>query len=152
MVPVGTVFFSDETRVVSGPLAAPMVAGALTLALFWFVWKYFDLLAALTLQLASGLLLIMLTLAQKGFGSWTAVAALAGLAGVAGWCYWRGQEVAEGDPRASTPALSGFRAEREKLRAEFSVARRAQEGHAAADSARISPVIAIAASCTPSLR
>jgi serine phosphatase RsbU (regulator of sigma subunit) len=150
ILPIGTAFFAEETRVVSGPLAAPLTAGFLTLAIFCLVWAYFDLLAVLTLKLASALLLAMLMLMQKGMGSGSAAAGLAGLLMAACWCYWRGQEVAEGDPRASIPALSGFRAEREKLRAEFSVARRAQQDMLPRTPPSV-PGYTIAASCTPSL-
>jgi sigma-B regulation protein RsbU (phosphoserine phosphatase) len=72
------------------------------------------------------------------------------LAGAAFWCYRRGQEVAEGDPLATNPMLTGFRAEREKLLAEFSVARRAQQDMLPRAMPEI-PGYSIAASCTPSL-
>ena len=150
VVPIGIVFFADQTRVVSGPLSAPLSAGALTLAVFWFVWAQFDLLAVLTLQLASGFVLGLLMLAQKGHVPWTLAAGLCVLAGAAVWCYRQGQAAMEGDPRASIPALSGFRAEREKLKAEFSVARRAQQDMLPQTPPRI-PGYTIAASCTPSL-
>ncbi len=149
VVPLGTLFFADQTRVVAGPLAAALAAGLLTFILYWFVWANFDLLAMVTLQLASGLLLSFLLLAQKGGTIWSLVAALAGLTVVAYWFYRRGQTVVEGDPLASIPAVAGFRAEREKLRAEFSLARRAQQ-----DMLPPTPDIpgySLAASCTPSL-
>ena len=62
----------------------------------------------------------------------------------------RGSEATEGDPLATVPTVIGFRAEREKLRAEFSVARRAQEDMLPRTPPSI-PGYSIAASCTPSL-
>ena len=150
ILPLGTVFFVDQDRVITGSLAAPLVTGLCTLALFWLVYWYFDLLAVLTLQLASGVLLTTLMLAQKGSGAWTLMAFLACLLGVAFLIIQRGQAVAAGDPGASIPALVDFRAEREKLQAEFSVARRAQEDMLPRTPPSI-PGYSIAASCTPSL-
>jgi sigma-B regulation protein RsbU (phosphoserine phosphatase) len=68
----------------------------------------------------------------------------------AAWCYRRGQPVAVGDPLVSHPMLTGFRAEREKLLAEFSVARRAQQDMLPQSPPEI-PGYSVAASCTPSL-
>lgn len=150
LLPIGAIFFADEPRVVSGPLADPLAAGVLTFALFWFVWTYFDMLAVLTLQITSGLVLSWLMLVQKGHGVWSLSAAVAALVLAAVWCRRRGVEAAEGDPMASVPSVVGFRAEREKLRAEFSVARRAQEDMLPRTPPRI-PGYSIAASCTPSL-
>ena len=149
LVPLGTIFFADQTRVVSGPIGAPLAAGLITLTLFWFVWAHFDLLTLLILQFASSSVLIVLIRAQKTGQFWSPVAVIVGLLLLAGWCYERGQDVTEGDPLATIPGLTGFRAEREKLRAEFSLARRAQQGMLPA-----TPEIAgysLAASCTPSL-
>lgn len=147
--PLGTLFFADETRLVSGPIAAPLTAGFLTLILFWFVWSKFDILALVALELASNLLLSLLALGQKGGEIWSLVAALVFLVLLAYAFHRRGQTVSQGDPLASVPALAGFRAEREKLQAEFSLARRAQQ-----DMLPPTPEISgysIAASCTPSL-
>jgi serine phosphatase RsbU (regulator of sigma subunit) len=147
---LGTVFFADQPRVVSGLFAAPLAAGLITLLLFWFAYTCFDLLAVLVLHFAGGLLLTALMLAQKGGSFWTLLLALGGLFVLAYWFSVRGQEAAEGDPQASNPALVGFRAEREKLRAEFSVARRAQESMLPQTPPSV-PGYSIAASCTPSL-
>jgi serine phosphatase RsbU (regulator of sigma subunit) len=144
ILPLGTLFFTNATRVISGPVAAPLTAGFLTLAVFWFVWAQFDLLAVLTLQISSGFLLTMLMLGQRGS------LMLGGLLIAAGWCYVRGKAVAQGDPRATNPKLSGFRDERAKLRAEFSVARRAQQDMLPRTPPSI-PGYTIAVSCTPSL-
>ncbi len=147
--PIGTIFFADRVRVVSGPVAAPLVAGLLTLLLFWFVWAHSDILSILSLQLAGYLVTGSLMLAQKGGHFWSPAAGFAGLLLAALWIYQRGQPVSAGDPLATAPALSGFRAEREKLQAEFSLARRAQQ-----DMLPPTPGLAgysIAASCTPSL-
>ena len=150
VVLLGTVFFADQSRVISGPIAAPLAAGLLTLALFWFAYTVFDLLAVLVLHFASGLLLTTLTLERKGGLSWTLLLALGGLFVLAYWFSVRGREVSEGDPQANNPNLLSFRAEREKLRAEFSVARRAQESMLP-QTPPIIPGYSIAASCTPSL-
>ncbi len=150
VAPVAAAFFAEQTRVVSGPLAAPLTAGFLTFTLFWFAYAYFDLLSVLTLHFASGILLTALMLVQKGGESWAVIAALGGLLVLAYLFSRRGQPVSEGDPRAAIPALVGFRAEREKLRAEFSVARRAQESMLPQTPPDI-PGYSIAASCTPSL-
>jgi hypothetical protein len=147
---IGTLFFANVSRAVTGPLAAALTLGFCILALFWFLYKYFDLLAVLTLQLTSGLVLSMLTLGQKGSAIWPFLVTLLGLLVIAVWFAWHGQSVSEGDPRATTPALAGFRAEREKLQAEFSVARRAQQGMLPQSPPHI-PGYSIAASCTPSL-
>jgi serine phosphatase RsbU (regulator of sigma subunit) len=149
-LPLGTVFFADWSRVVTGPLAAPLTAGFCTLALFWFLYARFDLLAVLTVQFAAGWLLSILMLAQKGGGIWLLVAALGGVLAIAFWFVRKGADVAEGDPLASNPKLAGFRAEREKLQAEFSVARRAQQGMLPQTPPHI-PGYSLAASCTPSL-
>jgi hypothetical protein len=149
-LPIGTVFFANTTRVVTGPLAAPLAAGFFTLALFGFLYKYFDLLAVLTLQLASAVLLGILIIGQKG-GNFATLAIALSVCLVAGlWVAQRGRTIAEGDPRATTPPLTGFRGEREKLQAEFSVARRAQQGMLPQSPPTI-PGYSIAASCTPSL-
>ena len=150
VLPLGTVFFANAVRVVTGPLPAPLTAGFCTLALFGFLYKYFDLLAVLTLQLTSGIVLSMLTMAHTGGSVGPFVLVLACLLGVAFWIAARGQAVATGDPRAVNPELGFFRAEREKLQAEFSVARRAQEGMLPRRPPEI-PGYTIAASCTPSL-
>ncbi len=150
LLPLGTVLFAYVWRGVSGPLDAALTAGLLTLALFWFVWAQFDLLAVLTMQLAGGFVMALLILGQKHEGAWIFVLALLLLALAALWCYRRGQEVAQGDPLATNPMLTGFRAEREKLLAEFSVARRAQQDMLPQAMPEI-PGYSIAASCTPSL-
>jgi hypothetical protein len=150
VLPLGTVFFANSVRVVTGPLPAPLMAGFCTLALFGFLYKYFDLLAVLTLQLTSGIVLSMLMLAHTGGSVGPFVLVLACLLGVAFWFATRGQAVATGDPRAVSPELGFFRAEREKLQAEFSVARRAQEGMLPRHPPEI-PGYSLAASCTPSL-
>ena len=149
-LPLGTVFFAVALRVVNGPLAAPLTAGFCMLALFGFLYKYFDLLAVITLQVASGIVLSMVMLAHKGGNIGPAAVVLAGILGVAFWFVQRGQTVATGDPRAANPELSFLRAERERLQAEFSVARRAQEGMLPKCPPAI-PGYSIAASCTPSL-
>jgi serine phosphatase RsbU (regulator of sigma subunit) len=149
-LPLGTAFFAYETHAVNGPLAAALTAGLCTLALFWFLYARFDLLAVLTLQFASGVVLSIFMLAQKGLGIWPLVLALGAVLATAFWFARRGSTVAEGDPLATNPALTGFRAEREKLHAEFSVARRAQQGMLPQASPDI-PGYSIAGSCTPSL-
>ena len=149
LLPVGTLFFADQPRVVSGPIAAPLAAGFMTVALFWFVWAHFDMLAVLTLQLAGPLMLSIWMLGHKGGELWPLVSAFAALLLVAYWFYRRGQAVPQGDPLATIPSLTGFRAEREKLQAEFSLARRAQQ-----DMLPPTPHVpgySLAASCTPSL-
>jgi len=150
VLPLGTVFFANAVRVVTGPLPAPLTAGFFTLALFGFLYKYFDLLAVLTLQLTSGIVLSMLMLAHTGGSIGPFVLVLVCSLGVAFWIATRGQAVATGDTRAVNPELGFFRAEREKLQAEFSVARRAQEGMLPRHPPEI-PGYTIAASCTPSL-
>jgi len=150
LLPLGTLFFAYEWRAVSGPIAAALTAGLLTLALFWFVWARFDMLAALTLQLSAGFVMGLLILGQKHESIWSFILALGGLLLAAVWGQRRGQEVAEGDPLATNPMLTGFRAEREKLLAEFSVARRAQQDMLPQAMPEI-PGYSIAASCTPSL-
>ncbi len=150
VLPLGALFFADMTRVISGPIGAPLTAGVATMALFWYVYAHFDLLAVLTVQVSSGLLLSMTILGQKGQISWGIIVVLAGVAASAWWCLKRGEAVAEGDPLATNPAISGFRAEREKLKAEFSVARRAQQDMLPQTPPEI-PGYTIAASCTPSL-
>jgi serine phosphatase RsbU (regulator of sigma subunit) len=149
-VPAGTVFFAYEMHGVSGPLAAPLAAGFCTLCLFWFLYARFDLLAVLTLALSSGAVASAFVLAQKGLGIGWLVFAWGVALGFAMWLARYGADVSEGDPLATNPALTGFRAEREKLRAEFSVARRAQEGMLPQAPPDI-PGYSIAASCTPSL-
>jgi hypothetical protein len=149
LLPIGAVFFADQTRMVAGPLAGALTSGLLTFFIYWFTWASFDVLAVLTLQLASGLLSTLLMLAQKGETIWSLAAALVGLTAIAYWFHQRGQIVLEGDPLASVPTLAGFYAEREKLQAEFSLARRAQQ-----DMLPPTPQIpgySVAASCTPSL-
>jgi serine phosphatase RsbU (regulator of sigma subunit) len=150
VLPLGTVFFANAVRVVTGPLPAPLTAGFFTLALFGFLYKYFDLLAVLTLQLTSGIVLSMLMLAHTGGSIGPFVLVLVCSLGVAFWIATRGQAVVTGDTRAVNPELGFFRAEREKLQAEFSVARRAQEGMLPRHPPEI-PGYTIAASCTPSL-
>ena len=131
--------------------ALPLTAGLLcTLILFAFLYKYFDLLAVLILQLTSGAVLSILVLGHKGSSIETLTIALAALLLVALLVTRFGQPLAEGDPRATFPRLAGFRGEREKLQAEFSVARRAQEGMLPESPPEI-PGYSIAASCTPSL-
>ena len=149
-LPLGTVFFAYQTRLVTGPLAAPLTAGFCTLALFWFLYSRFDILAVLTLQLAGGVVLAMFMLAHKGLEIGLPAAALLAVLATAFRINTRGASVSEGDPSATNPALSGFRAEREKLQAEFSVARRAQQGMLPQSAPEI-PGYSIAASCTPSL-
>jgi len=149
-LPLGTIFFANETRAVTGPLAAPLAAGFLTLALFWVLYARFDVLAVLTLQFAAGVVLSICMLGQKGLSIWPLALALITALAIAFWFATRGAVISEGDPLATNPALSGFRAEREKLQAEFSVARRAQEGMLPQSPPDI-PGYSIAASCTPSL-
>jgi hypothetical protein len=149
-LPLGTAFFAYETHAVNGPLAATLTAGFGTLALFWFLYARFDLLAVLTLQLASGVVLTIFMLAQKGLAIGWLVVALGAVLAIAFWFAKRGADIPEGDPLAGNPALTGFRAEREKLQAEFSVARRAQQGMLPQAPPDI-PGYSIAASCTPSL-
>jgi sigma-B regulation protein RsbU (phosphoserine phosphatase) len=120
------------------------------LALFWFLYSRFDILAVLTLQLAGGVVLAMFMLAHKGLEIGLPAAALLAVLATAFRINTRGASVSEGDPSATNPALSGFRAEREKLQAEFSVARRAQQGMLPQSAPEI-PGYSIAASCTPSL-
>ncbi len=150
LLPVGTLFFADQARSVSGPIAAPLTAGLLTFALFSFIWSQFDMLAVLTAQLAGGFVMGLLILGQKHESIWSFMLALAALLAAREWCNRRGQPVAEGDPLATNPMLTGFRAEREKLLAEFSVARRAQQDMLPQSMPEI-PGYSIAASCTPSL-
>lgn len=150
VLPVGAVFFADETRVVTGPLAAPLIAGVCALLIYGFLYIYFDLLAVVTLQLAQALLLGSLILGTKGESNWSLVGALGCSLLLAYWFLWRGETVTEGDPAATIPALADFRAEREKLKAEFSLARRAQQDMLP----QTPPTVAgfsLAASCTPSL-
>ncbi len=149
-LPLGTAFFAYETHPVNGPLAAALTAGLSVFGLLWFVYTRFDLLAVLTLQLASGVVLSLFMLGQKGFGIWTLILALGVVLAGAFWFVKRGADVAEGDPLASHPTVTGFRGEREKLQAEFSVARRAQQGMLPQAPPEI-PGYSIAASCTPSL-
>jgi hypothetical protein len=149
-LPLGTAFFAYEGHVVNGPLAAALTAGLCTLALFWYLYARFDLLAVLTVQLASGVVLSIYMLGQKGLGVWPLVLTLGVALAVGFWFAQRGDSVSEGDPLGTNPALTGFRAEREKLQAEFSVARRAQEGMLPQAPPDI-PGYSIAASCTPSL-
>ena len=149
-LPLGTAFFTYETHPVNGPLTAALTAGLGIFALLWFVYTRFDLLALLTLQLSSGVVLSLFMLGQKGFGIWTLVLALGAALANAFWFIKRGADVSEGDPLATHPTLTGFRAEREKLQAEFSVARRAQQGMLPQAPPGI-PGYSIAASCTPSL-
>jgi len=149
-LPIGVVFFAYSARVVTGPIIAPLTAGFCSLALFGFLYKYFDLLAVLTLQVTSGLVLGMISLGSKGGSVWPFVVLLLALMMAALWLSTSGQAVAEGDPRAAIPDFSSFRAEREKLQAEFSVARRAQQGMLPQAPPTI-PGYSIAASCTPSL-
>ncbi len=149
-LPLGTLFFAYETHAVNGPLVAPLAAGFCTLVLFWFLYVRFDLLAVLTLQLASGVVLSIFMLAQKGLGIWPLVLSLGAVLAIAFWFARRGSILSAGDPLTTNPALTGFRAEREKLQAEFSVARRAQEGMLPQAPPDI-PGYSIAASCTPSL-
>jgi serine phosphatase RsbU (regulator of sigma subunit) len=149
-LPLGTAFFAYETHAVNGPLAATLTAGFGTLALFWFLYARFDLLAVLTLQLASGVVLSAFMLKQTGSGAGWLVVALGVVLAIAFWFVKRGAGIPEGDPLATNPALTGFRAEREKLQAEFSVARRAQQGMLPQAPPDI-PGYSIAASCTPSL-
>lgn len=149
-LPVGVVFFADMVPAVSGPLIAPLTAGLCTLAIYWFVYRSFDLLAVLTLQFGGTLVLTFSMLKAKGLNTWSSTAAFVCLLAAAWWFAKRGQTVSAGDPLATIPALADFRAEREKLKAEFSVARRAQQDMLP----RIPPSIpgySIAASCTPSL-
>lgn len=143
---VGTLFFSDTTRLATGPIAVPLITGALVFAASWFLWAQFDLLAVLTAHLVSAWLLTSLILKFD----WFFVLAVVALAAFAVWCILRGEPVMEGDPRASVPALASFRAEREKLKAEFSVARRAQQDMLPQTPPAI-PGFTIAAACTPSL-
>ena len=149
LVPIGAAFFGVPATVASGPAPAPLAAGLLTFALFWIVWVHLDVLSVLTLHLAGSLVMTLLMLGQKGGASWSSAAALTGLLLLAFWMSQRGQAESTGDPLASSPALTGFRAEREKLQAEFSLAKRAQQ-----DMLPPTPKIAgysLAASCTPSL-
>lgn len=150
VVPVGTLFFAYATRAVTGPIAVPLTAGFCTLLLFGFLYASFDVLAVLTLQLSSGIVLSMIELGHKGGGVWPFALTLGALMLAAFWFATRGQAVAEGDLQATVPALTAFRAEREKLQAEFSVARRAQQGMLPQAPPTI-PGYSIAASCTPSL-
>jgi serine phosphatase RsbU (regulator of sigma subunit) len=149
-LPLGTAFFAYEAHGMNGPLAATLTAGLCTMALFWFLYARFDVLAVLTLQLSSGVVLSAFMLAQKGLGIGWLVLGLGAVLAVAFWLAKQGADIAEGDPLASNPALTGFRAEREKLQAEFSLARRAQEGMLPQAPPEI-PGYSIAASCTPSL-
>jgi hypothetical protein len=149
-VPLGTLYLADLIRVISGSLPASLTAGFLAFAIFWFVWSNFDILAVLTLHIASGLLLTTLILLQKHEPAWSFIAAFVALLIAAGWCHRRGQPIAEGDPLVSHPMLAGFRAEREKLLAEFSVARRAQQDMLPQSPPEV-PGYSLAASCTPSL-
>jgi hypothetical protein len=150
ILPMASVFFANEPRVVSGPLAAPLTAGLLIFAVLLYLWHFFDLLAILVAQFSSTVLLDVFLLHQKGMevGGLAVLLICAGL--VAAYCLWRGQETAEGDPRASVPTIGGFRAEREKLKAEFSVAARAQQDMLPRTPPLI-PGCTMAASCTPSL-
>jgi serine phosphatase RsbU (regulator of sigma subunit) len=150
IAPLGVIVFSVVQRGLSGTIAAVLAAGILIFALFWWVWAYFDVLAILTLACSSNLVVSLLILLQKHVGAWSLIAALGGLLLAAFWCFWRGQPIAEGDPLAVYPMLSGFRAEREKLRAEFSVARRAQQDMLPQSPPHLTGYT-IAASCTPSL-
>jgi hypothetical protein len=150
VLPVGVFFFGDMPRAISGPVLAPLMVGFLTLALFWFVWAQFDMLAILTLEVGSGLLLSLFLLMQKAEAGWSLMAGIGAIAALAVWCGQRKQTVAVGDPLVSYPMLIGFRNEREQLRAEFSVARRAQQEMLPQNPPHISGYT-IAASCTPSL-
>ena len=150
VLPLGTIFFTDEPRVITGPIAAPLIAGLATLLIFWFLYASFDLLAVLALQLSSGLVLTTCVLMQKGFSTGLLLPALAALLLAAYWLRVRGQPIPQGDPGATTPTITGFRAEREKLQAEFSLARRAQQDMLP-DTPPSVPGYTIAASCTPSL-
>jgi sigma-B regulation protein RsbU (phosphoserine phosphatase) len=108
------------------------------------------MLAVLTLQLTASLLLAMLMLRQTGGNATGVIISLLGVLAVAAWCYWRGDEISQGDPAAVTPMITGFRAEREKLLAEFSLAHRAQQDMLPHAPPQI-PGYSLAASCTPSL-
>jgi serine phosphatase RsbU (regulator of sigma subunit) len=150
LLAVGVVFFAPLTAVVWGPLTAVLTATLLTVSLFWVVWAYFDLLAVLIMQAASGLVMGMFVLGHEGHNIWSFVAALTMLGAFALWCCMRGEAEAVGDPLATNPMVTGFRAEREKLVAEFSVARRAQQDMLP-QAPPLVPGYSIAASCTPSL-
>jgi hypothetical protein len=150
LLPVGMAFFAYETHFVDGPPAAALTAGLCAFALFWFVYARFDLLAVLILQLASGIVLSSFMLPQKGVEIWSLGLAFVALLVIGFWFVKRGAPISEGDPLATHPKLTGFRAEREKLQAEFSLARRAQEGMLPQAPPDV-PGYSIAASCTPSL-
>jgi sigma-B regulation protein RsbU (phosphoserine phosphatase) len=92
----------------------------------------------------------MFVLAHQGRSSWGFVLMLMLLGAGALWCCLRGTAESVGDPLATNPMVTGFRAEREKLVAEFSVARRAQQDMLP-QGPPIVPGYSIAASCTPSL-
>ncbi len=149
--PVGAVFFAGTAHAISDSLLGTLAVGLLTLILFWYVWAHFDLLSVLVLQRCGALVAACWIIGQhqKGGAFWSLIATLCCLLAVGLWLTERGQPVAEGDPLANSPALTGFRAEREKLQAEFSLARRAQQ-----DMLPPTPKIAgysLAASCAPSL-
>ncbi len=150
LIVTGTLFCADLTRTVTGPFVTPTVAGFCIFAIYGFLYRYFDLLAVLTSELASRIVLGMLIMEHAGGSIWPFAAAFFGLLLVAMYFAKSGQPVAEGDPQATQPELSWFRAEREKLQAEFGLARRAQEGMLPQVPPEISGY-SIAASCTPSL-
>ncbi len=150
LLPIGVFYFADIWQVLAGPYEAPLVGGFLTLLLFWFVYNQFDILAALTLQLTSGLLLTTVAFTQKSLSTGLLIPAL-GAIGVVAYLFVRSGEMeSTGDPLATVPTFAGFRAEREKLRAEFSVARRAQQDMLPQTPPHV-PGYSIAASCIPSL-
>ena len=155
IVILGVFYFAYDVRTITGPFSAALVSGVLTLGVFWFLYATFDLLAILAAQMASAMLTALLMVFHGPSpgalsGSWPIVAALVVWIGTAFWLMNRGRPDPVGDPRATFPTVTGFRAEREKLKAEFSVARRAQEGMLP-QTAPLIDGYSIAASCTPSL-
>ena len=135
IIPAATIFFANEPRLISGPLAAPLTEGLLTFAVLLFLRQYFDLLAVLVAQFTSTVLLDIFLLHQKGTSVGALVAVLICFALAAAYCLWRGQEVGGRRPASQRSTHRRFSSRTRETQGRVFYRRPGPAGHAASDSA-----------------
>ena len=151
---LGTLIFATYTTAVTEHPSAALACGFLAFGSYYYLYRAFDILTVLVAESSCAFVWTANVLLHGSQAmrnqAWEFIAALGVVLAAGLLLLFRGSRESQGDPRATTPGISTYDAERDRLLADFAVARRAQEEMLPQVAPAI-PGYAIAASCTPSL-